>query len=188
MKLNYFKTNWGLIFTVFIAALLFSCPLTFSQTQQDPKAKYGEVVKGKYFEGLIVYYQPTELDKKYEELPGWTPTRKLVLSIEEDLFKHLEKYAAENQNFNKLIFKHILEYKVQYWGYAYVNKEKLRQQNYTHRYEQKILQINFHHNSSVENGMWKIPYGVLGGGYKHFTVTYDIEEKTFSEPLVNCDA
>jgi len=59
-----FKTNWGSRFILNLIAIVFFAPVTFSQIPNDQNAKYGEVVKGKYFEGLIVYYRPTELDKK----------------------------------------------------------------------------------------------------------------------------
>ena len=188
MKSQRYILLLGMNFIVALIACLLMSSFGFSETLFEKENKDGEVVKGKYFEGFIVYYRPTELTKKYEELPGWSPSRRLVLSVEEVLFKHLEKYAAKNADFDKLIFKHIFEYKLQYWGYADINKEKLRQQNFTHRYEQKILQINFHHNSDVENDFWKVPHGVMGGGYKHFSVSYYLEEKTFTEPSVNCDA
>jgi len=123
----------------------------------------GKVVRGRHFVSLLV--------KDDSKLPaGWTPTKELVLSLEDDL----HQYVIRNQEKTSWIVEHLPEYKVQYWGYIHDGK--------------KILQINFHHNSSVKYGMWKIPFGVLGGGRNHFTVLYDPTQRKFTELSINCDA
>jgi hypothetical protein len=106
----------------------------------------GKVVRGKYFVGLIV-----KDDSKAPE--EWTPTKELVLSLEDDL----QKYITQTLGKDNWIAEHLPEYKVQYWGYICDGK--------------KTLQIDFHHNSTVKYGFWKIPFGVLGGGRNHFKVT-----------------
>jgi len=123
----------------------------------------GKVVRGQHFVGLIV-----KDDSKPPE--RWTPTKELVLSLENDL----QQYVIMNQEKNSWIVQHLPEYKVQYWGY--INDGK------------KILSIKFHHNLSVKYGMWKIPFGVLGGGCNHFSVVYDTAQRKFTGLSVNCDA
>ncbi len=133
--------------------------------------RYGEIVKGKHWEGLIVNSE--KLPYRKGDPPMWTPSRDFVLSIEPALFEYINQYGKE-PGADQFIVEHLSEYKVQYWGYYHNN--------------QKVLLINFKHISHIKNGAWKIPSGTLGGGHYFFGVIYNVEKSVFTKIVINADA
>lgn len=178
VKSEIFLVGCILFFSIFSAQFL------SAQPSEDEIKKWGEVIKGRCFEGLIVKYLPTEFEKKNRTPPGWTPSRDLVLSIEDDLKNYIEMYG-KTSNADKWIVEHLSEYKLQYWGYTEIKEEELRKTNFLHKFDKRTLQINFNHISEVPDGEWKIPFGVLGGGHYFFTISYDLESKQFTGPWIN---
>lgn len=133
--------------------------------------KYGEIVKGKYWEGLIV--KTERIPHRKGDTPTWTASRELVLAIEPELIEYIKKSGKE-RNADQWILDHLSEYKLQYLGFFENNS--------------KVLAISFSHISQVKDGAWKEPFGVLGGGHYFFHVKYDIQKKTFKGLSINADA
>jgi hypothetical protein len=134
--------------------------------------RYGEVVRGKYFEGLIVRYDDSEPIGKSNP-PGWTPGKELFLEIEPSLLKYMNSYGTEPYA-DRWINAHLFEYKLQIYG--------------DYAGERKVMSIWFYHESKVKGGAWKVPFGVLGGGDYFFLIKYDVGSGTFEGPFINFDA
>lgn len=148
-----------------LGAILFSC------NSQSESSKYGEIVKGKHWEGLIV--RTEALPERKDDPATWTTSKELVLEIEPKLHEHILTTLKDKPGY-KWVLDNLYDYKIQYMGF-YDGKKK-------------ILAISFMHISRVKNGEWKEPFGVLGGGQYYFNVIYDAESKYFSRLSVNADA
>jgi hypothetical protein len=139
--------------------------------KHEELTKYGEIVKGKYWEGLIV--NKDAFPHRKDDPQTWTASHELVQNIEPALFEHIQKYGKSKEA-DQWIIEHLSEYKLQYWGFYNNNV--------------KVLAIIFKHISGVQNGAWKEPSGVLGGWHYYFSVIYDTEKKSFTKVSINADA
>jgi len=148
-----------------LGATLFYC------NSQSESSKYGQIVKGRHWEGLIV--RTETIPKRKNDPATWTASKKLVLEIEPKLHEHILSTFKDKPGY-EWILGNLHDYKIQYTGF--------------YEGDTKILAISFMHISQVKNGEWKEPFGVLGGGQNFFSVLYDTEKKTFSKPSVNADA